>query len=100
MTYSVTHTGYCGMTYSHETHDDRSDARRHVAEILAKYRGRAPIAVLERGQEYEICEPENAAMIPDWAGYVRLAHVTYECHECGFACETRDDARACCAEFN
>lgn len=69
------------------------------ARQLRRYRRNGyPVSILARGQEWEIGEPEGCMMVPDDCGTLAIRHDTYECRECGSACETRDAAAECCAE--
>ena len=87
--YHVQHHAYCGMSGIPDTFEDSTDARKAVARELRTYRRSFKIATLERGASWEILEPEDCAMVPDTCGTLSLVHQTFECPECGYACETR-----------
>ena len=98
--YHVNFGSYSGLSHPRETFEDREDARDHVAALLREHRTRASVCVLERGQCWELCEPESAAMIPDWCGVLSLTRKTFECFECGCLHDTYESARECCAEYD
>ena len=95
---TVQHQAYCGMSSVPHAFDTLPDARAYVAHKLARLRRRYPIITHVNGSEWEVCEPNDCAMVPDACGVLRLNHITVECRECGSACETEHDARACCYE--
>lgn len=95
--YTLTHTAYCGMTSTYNTLSDRTDSRDGAARKIRQARRRGlTVTTLERGRQWEILEPEGAAMVPDACGVLTLHHTTWECRECGCAHETRGDADECC----
>jgi hypothetical protein len=94
--YQVQHYAYCGMSGIPQTFDTLTDARIYIAGRLRRYRRRYPVVTLEAGSAWEVCEPEDCAMVPDACGTLSLRHVTHDCRECGRACESADDALACC----
>ena len=96
--YVLNHHAYCGMPGIPESFDDRAEARTAAADMLRRYRRRYSVIVLERGERWEVLEPEDSGMVPDDCGTIDLDHEQHECRECGSLCETPDDARACCAE--
>jgi hypothetical protein len=95
--YIVEHYGYCGMQTFREAFGDRADARDYVAERLARFRRRFTVQTLGRGESWEILEPEGCMMVPDSCGTMRLVRVGFECPECGFEHDTKQEARECCA---
>lgn len=99
--FTVQHVSHCGMSGLLRTYDERAEARQAAAKRLRAHRRAGyPVATLDRGMQWEILEPDGCAMVPDACGLLVLDHATFECPECGCAHETRDDARACCAEAN
>lgn len=98
--YIVKVSPYCGLSMPVDTCETEMDARGLVADILrrARRKGR-PIAVIEPRKVWEICEPDGAHMVPDDCGTVRIQHITYDCRECGFSHESRDDAMRCCTDI-
>ena len=97
--YRLNHVAYCGMPGVPEYFDDPQDARKDAAERLRRYRRRYAVTTLERGKEWEIMEPEDSVLVPDACGVLYLSHITFECKECGTACETKTEARQCCADL-
>jgi len=70
--FRVVYAAYCGMSDVDEF-DSESDAREAIACHLRKMRSRGyPIAVLARGTEWEVLEPEHACLVPDDCGTVSL----------------------------
>ena len=52
---------------------NRTDARKYVARQLQYYRFKGyPIITLEPGQLWEIGEPEDAIMVPDYCGLLMI----------------------------
>lgn len=97
--YKLTFYSYCGMAGIPASYDDKRDARDAAAAIIARRRRAGlPVQTIMPGAQWEVLEPDNAAMVPDACGTLYLERVTFECAECGTPCETRDDAAACCAE--
>ena len=97
--FQVNHFGYCGMADVPSTYECSEHARDYAAERLRRYRRRFRVVTLEPGKAWEICEPDNCTMVPDACGTLRLSHITYECRECGSACETREEWAHCCADY-
>ena len=100
--YYLTRYAYCGMRVPVGTFECRDDARRAAARALGQFRAEGfPVVTLDRGECWEVCEPDDAVMVPDACGTIVLRRESFECRECGFDHDTRDDAAACCAEsFN
>jgi hypothetical protein len=92
--YRVTLHAYCGMSIPvddfvepHDTDYALKRARSVAAQyIRSQRRAGYAIAVLDSGAEYEILEPEDAVMVPDACGVLRIAPIlarTAQCFECG-----------------
>jgi hypothetical protein len=97
--YTVRHHSYTGLQAPPEAHHDHTRARDEIAARITRARRRGfPLVILERGQEWEIQEPDGCAGVPDACGTLALRHVTFECRECGCEHEERDDALQCCTE--
>jgi len=96
--YSLVMSSYCGMSRTIGNADtDGTDARRAAAALIRRRRRQGfPVTTLERGREWEVLEPADCAMVPDACGQLYIRHDTFDCRECGHACETRDDAARCC----
>lgn len=94
--YKVNHASYCGTDSVPSCFDERQEARDYAADRLRRYRRRFNVVTLKRGAQWEVCEPDDAAMVPDACGTLSLSHVTYECRECGCQCDTPHDALHCC----
>ena len=102
-------SSYCGMGNPIFSRSDRAtigQARTIAARILRARRNSGhAVTVMTKGREWECCEPEDCAMIPDTAGTLVLAEV-WRCEGCGreaeagcTLCERCDDARQeweCC----
>ena len=77
---------YCGMSIPIKE-GDRDDVRSAAARYLRRLRREGfPVAVMTKGQEWEIQEPEDCVMVPDECGMVTLRAIpvkTYRCFECG-----------------
>lgn len=79
--YTVHHVGCCGMPLVWKTGLDRQEARDLVANILCSMRRQGfEIDTLEPGQDWEILEPEDCALIPDEAGRVWIG--LGKCSQC------------------
>jgi len=90
---------YCGLSMPPAVFDHEEAARNMAAALLRRRRSQGfPVSILARGREWEVGEPEGAALVPDQCGTVELSHQTFECRECGTEHETRDDSRQCCEE--
>jgi hypothetical protein len=91
--------GYCGMAGVPQECETRAEARRAAAAWLRAARSdEFPVVTLARGEEWEIQEPDWAEMVPDECGILYIEHRTWECRECGSACETQEAAWGCCRE--
>lgn len=70
--YYVQTDAYCGMTFRHGEYDDEQDARDRVARRLRTIRKwGGSFTVLGAGM-WEIHEPEDCMMVPDWTGILRM----------------------------
>jgi len=78
--------------------ESEAEARAIAADRIRYYRQRYKVTTLEPGSEWEVQEPDDCAMVPDSCGTLAIRHITWDCRECGHACETKEDARECCAE--
>lgn len=68
----LTHYAYCGMSVPLKDGDEE-ECRASAARILRRRRnGGHPINVLEPGKEWEIEEREDAMMVSDQAGIMKL----------------------------
>lgn len=97
--YSVKHVSYCGMVDVPACFETAPEARGYIAARIRRYRRYFPVTTLETGAAWEIQEPVDCVAVPDACGCIRLTHVTFECRECGNACETLSDALHCCADY-
>jgi hypothetical protein len=96
--YRLNHHAYCGMSGIADTFEDSTDARKAAARRIRDYRASFKVTTLERGERWEVLEPEDSVMVPDACGTLVLQHETFECRECGNECETSEAAFECCAE--
>lgn len=93
------YSGLSGLPHEYQD-DELGDARAYVARRLRKARKSGHhVITLQRGKQWEICEPDDCALIPDSAGVLtmRQAHA-YECRECGSPYDDCDDAARCCSD--
>lgn len=104
--YRLRFHSYCGLSGIPEDFaecesydaDARRDARRECAQRLRDARATGvPVAIVERGAEWEVSEPDDCALIPDSAGLLTLTRTTWECRECGCEHGNREAAGECCA---
>jgi hypothetical protein len=96
--YTLRQFPYCGLSMPADKFDEHGAARAAAAALLRRRRRAGyPVAVIMRGAEWEVREPDGAAMVPDACGTIALERVTFECQECGSYCDTADAARECCA---
>lgn len=73
MTIKVQMAAFCGMVYDVATGEEPEEARRRVARFLRRKRNAGyGVSTLERGQRWEVTEPEDAFMIPDDAGILSI----------------------------
>ncbi len=99
--YSIQFRSYCGMSDIPESFEEGVAARDAVAQRLRSARAQGhTVVTLESGESWEVLEPEDSQMVPDWAGTLRLSHLTYECRECGSKHETHEAALECCSEMS
>jgi hypothetical protein len=97
--YTVQFFSYCGMALVPVHCEDRSEARAECAERLRRARSEGyKLATLSPGKRWEVLEPDDCMLVPDACGTLELKHVTFECGECGSACETREFAAECCTK--
>ena len=98
--FTVQRYPYCGLSMPAHEFDNEPDARSYVAEMLTRLRRKFPVVVLTRGQEWEVCEPDGAAMVPDACGTITLEHVQpFECKECGCYHDTIEQSWECCEHY-
>jgi hypothetical protein len=104
-TFKVTMYAYCGMSYEVGTGEYSEAQARDIVKRFAQKRERAGYSIAQLGtpdwQEVEIGEPEDASMVPDDAGVLRVTEETvpaWECFGCGDlvphgeACHCRETA--------
>lgn len=73
---------YCGMSHTIAEDLDRDDCRAEAARYLRRMRRRGyPIAIITRGEEWEILEPDNCALVPDDCGILSIDDYTPEAPE-------------------
>lgn len=72
--YNVRFVAYCGMTFPLLTTEDAQEARDFAAKRLRSYRSEIgqDVSTLEKGQEWEVLDPEDAAMVSDYCGCLKL----------------------------
>jgi len=92
------HYSYSGMSCQHDESVRAVEVRDSAAAMLRKMRRRGfPVFTLERGQRWEIGEPEGCQAVPDACGTLAIEHETHSCDECGQEYETHEEASQCCA---
>jgi len=68
----LTHYAYCGMSVP-LADGDENECRGRAARVLRRRRNQGhPIAVLDFGKAWEIQEREDAMMVSDFAGVMKL----------------------------
>lgn len=89
---------HSGLSHAPLDFDTAAEARAEIAQRIRTARNSGHhVDTLERGRDWEVCEPEGCAMVPDSAGLLSLSQFyPFECPECGSGHDTRDDAAACC----
>ena len=97
--YRVRFMAYCGMLTRDEKCETEKQARFVVARILKHRRKTYPCTTLEKGKMWEVMERDDAVMVSDRCGTLHLDRDTFECRECGFEHDTKDDAWRCCSEI-
>lgn len=95
--FTLCFSAFSGCSPAPRRYETEDEARDAAARILSRRRRTGHVcSMLERGAAWECTEPADAFMIPDTAGLLSLERVTWECRECGCACETPESARLCC----
>lgn len=91
---------HSGLSHAPQDWDTAAEAREDVASRLRTARNSGHhVDTLERGRDWEVCEPEDCAMVPDSAGLLSLTQFyPFECAECGCGHDTREDAGTCCED--
>lgn len=70
---TVDFTAFCGMSNRTREYRDPQEARDYVASIISLRRRQGmTVSRLVKGGEWEVREPETAAMVPDTAGIMTL----------------------------
>jgi hypothetical protein len=94
MIYRLKFHAYCGMTTFDEGYESRAMARASVSALLRRRRKSGhQVTVLERGESWEVGEPEGCMMIPDTAGILYLAKVKEQELEEAVAMTTNQDGQ-------
>jgi hypothetical protein len=76
MTFSLTHAAYCGMSIPHGEFETRDEARTAAARIIRRRRRQGfPVTTLDRGERWEIEEPDDCFMVPDQCGVLSLSEM-------------------------
>ena len=99
MTYIVQFHSYCGMEGIPREHDERAEARADVASVIRARRRAGYYVVTLDDHRWEVCEPEDSAMVADDCGVLSLTRQTFDCLECGGYNDTPEDAASCCPSF-
>lgn len=76
MAFKVRFFAHCGMLTVDEEYDDRTLARNRCAGIIQRRRrDDHPVLTVERGQKWDVSEPDYSFLIPDTAGILALDEV-------------------------
>ena len=98
--YYVKFTSYSDVTTHLEKFEDEEEARMSIVDIIKNRRFDGyVVTTLHKGEVWEVLEPEDAMLIPDDCGTLRLIHKTFECYECGSRQETKREAQECCSDY-
>lgn len=77
---------YCGMPIPIKQ-GDKEDVRTAAAHYLRRLRREGfPVVVIERGEEWEVQEPEDSVLVPDECGLLTLCAIPVRlvrCWDCG-----------------
>jgi hypothetical protein len=89
--YKVGFVSFGGFSQIPEAFDTKEEARDEAAKRIVKARRKGlTVNIVEKGEEWEVQYEDSG--VGDNEGYLSIRHITYPCRECGFACETLDDA--------
>lgn len=82
--YHVYTVGYCGMRLPHGEYDDLEDANLRAKQRILHVEKLGCLVTPLEPMEWEIGEPEDCAMVPDFCGYLKIVPVkdTVECRGC------------------
>jgi len=72
MEYTLTLHGYCGMPIPIEEGDRETVRQKAAAWLRSLRRDGFPIALLEKGKEWEVQEPDDCVMVPDCCGILHI----------------------------
>lgn len=73
---------YCGMRQTIAECEDYADARREAAAAIREARASGQhVDTLVRHQEWELCEPDDCALVPDNAGTLAIRYPSHTCDE-------------------
>jgi hypothetical protein len=90
---------YCGMSIPMDEGDMKT-VRAAAARRLRRARRRQPVTVLEKGREWELETPDDAFMVSDTDGILRIVDAPkpmVECWNCG--CEVEVGESCDCMEY-
>ena len=63
---------YCGMTLPHGEYDSEADARERVQRRIAFAEKFGAEVIQLDPQTWEICEPDDCMLVPDWCGVLHM----------------------------
>jgi hypothetical protein len=99
-TFLVSLMGYCGMRIPIVDEGDKQECRSAVAKELRTLRAQGyPVQTQKKGESWEVCEPEDCAMVPDSCGILSLRPIklrVFECYICG--CDIPEGESCNCEE--
>jgi hypothetical protein len=75
--FTLNFSAYCGMSMK-IAEGDSDSVRKVAADILRHRRKDFPIYCLEKGNKWEIGEPEGCMMIPDSCGILKISEEEVE----------------------
>jgi hypothetical protein len=82
--YEVCFAGHCGMSGLDVPCEDMEEVREELAErIRSARKAGQPVSVIKPGEEYELQEPPDCALVPDSAGILYIRDVRKSCPWCG-----------------
>lgn len=97
MSYRLHFAAHSGCSPLPDTFDDQADARAAAARMLRRRRRQGfIIATQTPGEEWEVIEPDDAAMVSDLSGLLWIEAVAFECEECGTIHDDHGAAFWCC----
>ena len=95
--YHVHFAAHSGITWEQDGGDELAEARAIAAQIIRAARSDGQRVDKLRRHEWELCEPDDCALIPDTAGILWIYADQFECRECGQVYLTHEQRDECCS---